>query len=141
MRAYLIAALLLAMPSASVAQSMYCYPLRSDSLHSVYLENIRNYASEPDSSWAAAGTALGFPRVPASGVVLITNEAVCQAAAQAFRANVPAGGSSPPSGRVYVFAVGASHFYVVDPEYRVSPTMSYELLLTTNWTLVKRLGH
>lgn len=141
MRAYLIAALLLATPSVSIAQPMFCYPLRSDSLHSVYLENIRNYASEPDSSWAAAGTALGFPRVPASGVTLITNEAVCQAAAQAFAANVPAAGSNPPSGKVYVFAVGSGHYYVVDPDYRVSPNLSYELLLTTNWTLVKRLGH
>lgn len=48
------------------AQQTYCYPLRSDSLHAVFRDNIRVFTSNPDSAWNASGVALGFPRVAAS---------------------------------------------------------------------------
>lgn len=123
------------------AQTSFCYPVRADSLHQNYMVGIRAYSSNPDSSWTAAGVALGFPRVAASAITLVTSESTCQIAAQAFAANVPTQAFSPLSDKVYVFAVGPTHYFVVDPDHRVSPNFSYHLLFTSSWTLVQRLGH
>lgn len=123
------------------AQQTYCYPLRSDSLHTSYRDNIRALASDPDSSWTAAGVAMGFPRVSASSIVLVQNETICQSAQQAFAANIPGNPFIAPSGKVYVFQVGSGYYFVADPDYRMSKDFAYEFLFTSSWSLVKRIGH
>jgi hypothetical protein len=141
MTRYLIAVLAVLVPACLQAQTAYCYPLTADSLHQVFIENIHNYTSDPDSSWTAAGVAMGFPRVDSSAVRLIGVEATCRAAARAFAANVPSQAAVPFSGKVYVFAVGPGHYYVVDPDYRASPNFAFELLFTSSWAVVRRFGH
>lgn len=88
-----------------------------------------------------AGVAMGFPRVDSSAVTVISVEATCQAATQAFAANVPSQAAVPFSGKVYVFAVGLGHYYVVDPDYRASPSFGFEFLFTSSWAVVRRFGH
>jgi hypothetical protein len=123
------------------AQTTGCAPLRADSLHKIYISNIQNFTSDPDSAWAASGAALGFPRVAASAITLVRTASVCKAAATAFAKVIPPGGSVPFSGLVYVYAVGPGHYYVVDPDYLVRPYMAYEALFTNKWVLVKRISH
>lgn len=137
---FLVIALFLAAADVQ-AQPTYCYPLDSDSSHNVYLDNVRKLASDPDTAYAAHGIALGYPRVSASAVVLVREEAVCQAAAQAFAANVPAPAFGSPSGKVFVVSVGPTHYYVVDPEYHATENFTYFLLFTSSWTFVFRHGH
>lgn len=123
------------------AQETYCFPMDSDSSHTIYLDHVRKLASDPDTAYTATGKALGYPRVPADAVVLVRNESVCRRAAQAFAANVPAQSFRPLSGMVFVVAVGQSHYYVVDPQYLVSPNFTYFVLFTKSWQLVYRHGH
>jgi hypothetical protein len=140
MRGLLIAALMIIASSHARAQGTTCYPLRSDSIHATYRAAVRNYASDPDSVWAAAGTAIGFPRVTEAQITLSTDKNLCKTAAQKFAANVPSQASSPPSGKVYVFRIGTSHYYVADPDYWVSPNHTFYLLFNSNWVLVARQG-
>lgn len=124
----------------AAAQGTSCYPLRSDSIHASYRAAVHGYASDPDSVRAAAGTAIGFPRVTDEQITLSTDEKLCRTAAQKFAANVPSQASSPPSGKVYVFRIGTSHFYVADPDYWVNPLHTFYLLFDSNWVVVARLG-
>jgi hypothetical protein len=140
MRGFLFAALMVAASSHATAQGTTCYPLRADSIHATYRAAVRNYASDSDSVWAAAGTAIGFPRVTEAQITLSSDKNLCKTAAQKFAANVPSQASSPPSGKVYVFKIGTTHYYVADPDYWVSPTHTRFLLFNSNWVLVARLG-
>lgn len=141
MKGLFIAALMVVASSAdAVAQGTSCYPLRSDSIHASYRAAIRGYASDPDSLKAADGTAIGFPRVTEAQITLSTDKTLCKTAAQKFAANVPAQASSPPSGKVYVFKIGTTHYYVADPDYWISPTHTRYLLFNSNWVLIARLG-
>lgn len=123
------------------AQQTFCYPLDSDSLHTVYIDNVRKLASDRDTAYAATGIAIGYPRVRKDSISLIRDERVCREGAQAFAANVPSRAVQPPSGKVFVVRVGSSHYYVADPEYHVTPNFTYFILFTSSWKLVFRHGH
>lgn len=126
-------------PAAGAAQTQRCYPLTADSIHSVLRDNVLLYAADTTAAdFAEAGAALGYPRVPADSVVLVRDEAVCDAAAQAYAAAAPTPAFAPLSGTVYVFRVGAGHYVVVDPEYQSSQDIPLVVVFTSSWAVVSK---
>ena len=66
----------------------------------------------------------------AGAVALSRDEKTCRLAGQRFAAHVPTHAFRPLSGQVYVYAIGRSQYFVVDPEYSVSEHLSYGMLFT-----------
>jgi hypothetical protein len=76
--------------------------------------------SSPGTVWRLRDS-LRIPYVPAADVKLVTQEATCTKARDAYNAEVAAPAAFvPPVGRVYVVAMGSGAYAVVDPAYRYS---------------------
>jgi hypothetical protein len=107
-------------PTARSAAQTVCLP--NDARGKEFTEYMRRVAnSEPGSVWRLRDS-LRIPFVPSpTDVKLVTQEATCKKARDAYNAQV----STPtpvvaPAGRVYVVAMGAGAYAVVDPVYRYS---------------------
>jgi hypothetical protein len=134
------ALVLLALPSRSTgAQQTACYPLRADSVHQKYLDDVRTFTGPPDSAWAAAAQAGSYPTVPSSEVVLVRTKAVCNAAAQAYARELNGAGYGL-SGKVYVIQA-RTVYLVVDPDYHYAPGsggVTTRMLFDLNWRLLHK---
>lgn len=121
------------------AQQTTCYPLRADSLHQKYLADVRGFTNPHDSAWAAAAAAGHYPTVPDSEVVLVRDEAVCAAAAQAYASELNGAGYNL-SGKVYVVKARTVYF-VIDPDYHYAPGLAgvtTSMLFDLNWGLLRK---
>ena len=117
MRKPMVAALGVAFAAPLTAQSV-C--LTNDSNGSMLVTYIRKYSVSPTGGDEKVRVALGLPRLtnPAA-VTLLTQEATCKKARDAYLANASATAAVRPAGRVYVVAVGTA-YAVLDPVYRFS---------------------
>ena len=135
-----VAFALLALPSHSTgAQQTACYPLRADSLHQKYIDDVRTFTNPPDSAWAAAAQAGNYPTVPASEVVLVRAKAVCNAAAQAYARELDGAGYDL-SGKVYVIQA-RTVYLVVDRDYHYAlgaGGVTTRMLFDLNWRLLHK---
>lgn len=117
MRKPMVAALGVVFAAPLAAQSV-CLP--SDANGSMLVTYMRKYSVSPTGGDEKVRVALGLPRLTTpAAVTLVTQEATCKKARDAYLANASATAAVRPAGRVYVVAVGTA-YAVLDPVYRFS---------------------
>lgn len=100
-----------------------------DSTSAFFISYMARYASATEGRAKAVRDSLRIPYTPANQVTLVTQEAVCKKARDAYVADRAGKGAGGSSGRVYVLALGNT-YAVVDTAYH------YSLEAPNNWTIL-----
>jgi hypothetical protein len=99
---------------------------------------VRSYTSPVDSAFDIARAGLGYPLVPASQVTLVTREADCKKARDAYQTKM--GNLQGYSGRVVVVKAGNT-FTVLDPSAYYNPANRRNLygLFDSHFALISKM--
>ena len=108
------------------AQSV-CHP--ADSTSALFVSHMARYASATTGGTKTVRDSLRIPYTPVNQVTLVTQEAVCKKARDAYIADRAGKGAGGSSGRVYVLAMGNT-YAVVDTAYH------YSAEHPNNWTIL-----
>lgn len=107
----------------------------ADSTSADLIQDVVKYTSATDADIRAVRDSLKYAAVAESQVVLVTNNAACQKAANAYAAYV----TGPPerlSGQVYVVQAGAT-YTVLDPRYyKWDPSVWTIVTFDSHWKVL-----
>ena len=139
MRPLLISAFALALAAPASSAQSGCLP--NDQKGQMLLSYMRTYSVSPTGGNNTVRIALGLPSISDSTTVkLVTQETTCKKARDAYAANVPSNAAVPPTGRVYVVAIG-DKFAVLDPVFRYTTIDRYTIqILDSRYKLIKFFG-
>ena len=138
--ARLVLPLILLARLSAKAESQTCVQIAEfDSLGAGVIRMVRSYTAPVDSVYERYRIGLGYPRVSASEVTLVTKEEDCKKARDEFRARTPQG--SGWIDRVVVVKAG-NMYTVIDPGYvynTSAPRLLY-VLMNQQFRFVSFLG-
>lgn len=125
---------LMAVGSLGASRSQnYCWP--ADRNAQALWGWIRDIATRPDSVYVATRDSLGIPLTTESKVSIITREATCHDAADAFSSEM---GVTPPGGRRIYLIKANNVYFVQDPSERIGE-FTVAMVFTSKWVLVTRI--
>jgi hypothetical protein len=140
MRTLVIAALGLAFAAPVASAQAVCLP--NDAKGQMLVSYMRKYSVSPSGGDQTVRAALGLPLVSDSTTVkLVTQEATCKKARDAYVANASTSAAVlRPGGRVYVVVIGNT-YAVLDPVYRYSTIDEQTIqILDSRFKLLKFFG-
>jgi hypothetical protein len=121
-----VALVVATLSSRHLAGQSVCRP--ADSTSTILVAHLLNYASATDAPGYAMRDSLRIPRAPTNQVALVTEEAVCRKARDAYAADRAGKGVGGSSGRVYVVAIGTV-YAIVDPAYHYYAPNDWTILI------------